>query len=222
MSPDLTLISTPRIGLETFRHVLQEAHSPAAIEATVCYANIVRHGVDPAIGLAFFQHESTFGTVGAAVKTRNWGNLRKGQGRQTGIVGGFASYAHWNDGADDWAALIAAYYVGRLGLATVRQALAVYAPSSDGNRPAAYADAVIAAVQRWQAQAVDVWQAWGGAYPLPEAERGFAIPAAWLADGGRLGAAVSDEIPVLIGAARLFAGGAIIWRRESNTTKVYR
>jgi hypothetical protein len=104
---------------------------------------------------------------------------------------------------------------------TVARAIPVYAPSSDDNVPAAYIDAVLAAVATWHA-AADPWPGWGAAYPLPEAERGFAIPAAWLADGGRLGAAVSDEIPVLIGAARLFAGGAIIWRREGNTTKVYR
>jgi hypothetical protein len=32
----------------------------------------------------------------------------------------------------------------------VRAALRIYAPSSDGNKPDAYADAVIALVARWQ------------------------------------------------------------------------
>lgn len=68
---------------------------------------------------------------------------------------------------------------------------------------------------------VDPWAAWGTAYALPAAERGHGIPQAWLADG-QLGAACSEEIAIPLGAVRLFMRGAVIWYRDTNTTKVLR
>jgi len=217
---DLLLISPPRITRALFAQMLQTAHSPATSEAQVCYDRIVAHGVDPAIALAFFRHESQFGTAGAAVQTRNWGNLRKGQGKATGTLSGFATYARWADSADDWAALIADYYVRQRGLTTVETTIPVYAPSSDGNAPAAYVADVLRSVAAWQAQG-DPWTAWGTRYPLPVEQRTFAVPAAWLR-AGDLGAAESDEFAILIGAVRLFAHGAIIWTRQGDATRVYR
>jgi hypothetical protein len=206
MAPDLALLSPPRIARPAFAAVLTAAHSPAALYADACYAAIVAQGIDPAVGLAMFRHESGYGCAGVATKTRNWGNLRKSMGRAHHVAEGWAWYSSWPDGAADWAALMRAY-VGR-GLTTVRAAIPVYA------------DAVIVAVQRWQAQA-EPWAAWGAQYPLPEEQRGFAIPSRWAQDGD-LGAATSDEIPTAQGAARLFDRGAICWARGSDATKVFR
>ena len=100
--------------------------------------------IDPAIGLAMFGHESGYGLHGVATKTRNWGNLRKSLGRAHHVADGWAWYTTWADGAADWALLMRAY-VGR-GLTTVARAIPVYAPSSDGNAPTAYIDAVLGAV----------------------------------------------------------------------------
>lgn len=153
---DLPFVAAPRIGLATFRRVLLGAHSPAAPSAAELYAIPPQYGLDPAIALAFFHHESTYGTRGVAAATRNWGNLRRGQGHQAGVVmgtsGSFATYRTWQDGLNDWCILIKRFYVGTRKLVTVRTALPVYAPSSDHNTPHRYADAVIADVARWMAE----------------------------------------------------------------------
>jgi hypothetical protein len=218
MPPDLSLVSAPRIARPAFAAVLSAAHSPAAPYADSCYAAITAQGIDPAVGLAMFRHESGCGCAGVAARTRNWGNLRKSMGRAHHVADGWAWYSTWADGAADWALLMRAY-VGR-GVATVRAAIPVYAPPSDGNAPSAYIEAVLAAVASWQ-DAADPWREWGDTYPLPAAERGFAIPLRWAQDGN-LGAATSEEIAVLVGAGRLFERGAILWIRASNATKVFR
>lgn len=228
--PDLTFLSPPRISEPVFSAVLAGRASPAATAAQSLYAIPILYDVDPAIPLGFFHKESSYGTAGIAKETLNLGNLRKGQGRHTGhrsygSRGTFATYATWEDGLHDWCSLITRYYIPR-GLDTVRKALPVYAPSSDNNNPNAYANTVITLVRRWQQQSGDLadpWAAWGTAYPLPEAERGFAIPQAWLNDG-RLGAAQSPEMHADGGAfaARWFAGGVVVWERDGNRTTVVR
>lgn len=215
----MRIISSPRISPDQFARVLIDAGSPAAPEAAACYQRIVARGADPAIALAMFRHESAYGKQGAARRTKNWGNLRKSLGHARAVTGGWAWYNTWADGAEDWALLMASY--AARGLTTLSQVIPIYAPSSDGNHPAAYIAAVLADVANWQAQA-DPWQAWGTAYPLPVEQRGFAIPAAWLADGGMLGPACSDEIAVPVGAARLFERGAIVWHRDRDEAEVYR
>lgn len=147
---DLTFLAPPRISSALFARILADAHSPAMREAAVCYATALTFGLDPAIALGFFHHESTYGTAGAAVATKNWGNLRRSQGRAIGMLNGFATYRSWADSLHDWCTLIANTYVIGRGLTTVRAALHVYAPSSDGNAPTRYADSVMADVARWQ------------------------------------------------------------------------
>lgn len=144
----LTFQAPPRLSALAFGRILAEHGSPAAPEADTCYRVCASYDLDPAVALAFFAHESTYGTKGRAVQTRNWGNLRKGQGHATHELGGFAYYAHWADGLADWCTLIRARYIGR-GLKTVGPALRIYAPSSDGNDPDAYAKAVCALVTGW-------------------------------------------------------------------------
>lgn len=146
---DLTLASPPRISAATFARILADAGSPALPESATCYEAVRGHGLDPAVALAFFQHESSYGLRGIAARSRNWGNLRRGK-RASRIIDGFAHYACWLDGLEDWCDLMQRRYIGQ-GLPSVRAALPVYAPSSDGNKPQRYADAVCALVARWQA-----------------------------------------------------------------------
>lgn len=147
---DLSFVNRPRISRTAFARVLADAGSPAASEAAAIYAALVARGLDPAVALAFFQHESSYGLKGIARSTRNWGNLRKSQGRAARTAKGWAHYDTWAASAEDWGDLILGRYVGR-GLATVRAALPVYAPSSDDNAPERYADTVIKLVARWAA-----------------------------------------------------------------------
>lgn len=144
----LTFISPPRIPLEQFAKILTEAHSPAAGQAAECYQVPLVYGMDPAIALAFFKHESTYGTKGAATRTRNWGNLRRGQGHALKTAEGWAWYATWHDSLIDWCILIGSRYIGR-GLITVDQAIPVYAPSADHNNPDKYIASIYAALAKW-------------------------------------------------------------------------
>lgn len=223
---DLTFISPPRISAAAFAAVLAAAHSPAAPEAAALYQIPASLKLDPAIALAFFQHESTYGTAGAARQTLNWGNLRSGP-RQLRVQGGFAVYATWADGLRDWCDLILHRYVAQ-GLTTVRTALPVYAPSSDGNAPGRYADAVIAAVLAWQtrdpgAPPADPWASWGTAHPLDPAARNFGIPQCWLARAGQLGAAISEVEYADDGqtCCQLFQGGIVTFHAGRAAARLW-
>jgi hypothetical protein len=156
MAKDLTLLSAPRISVHQFTRVLDKYHSPALIEADALYATCLSYKLDPAVALAFFVHESTCGTQGKARETRNWGNIRVGQGRQEKNANGWAWYRTWNDGLADWCQLINRLYIVRWSLTTVAQMVPRYAPRSDGNAPTAYIKTVLALVNGWQAQDVDV------------------------------------------------------------------
>ena len=148
---ELTLLSLPRITQARFVRALVQAHSPAAPEAQKCYAAPLTFGLDPAIALAMFWHESQFATdpKAVALRTLNWGNLRNGQGRERRNFGGWAWYNTWEQGLLDWCALIMVRYVGR-GLDTLEKAIPVYAPERDHNNVAAYIAAVRGLVETWQ------------------------------------------------------------------------
>lgn len=149
---DLTIAHAPRISAAQFSRVLVRAASPAAPDAAKLYAIPPTYGLDSAIALAFFRHESSCGTQGIARTTLNWGNLRRSQGRAVGSQGGFAKYARWADSLHDWCVLIRDGYLRGRKLSTVRQVIPIYAPSSDGNAPERYADSVMADVARWMVE----------------------------------------------------------------------
>jgi len=152
---DLTFIAAPRISIHQFTRVLERAHSPALVEADALYATCRSYTIDPAVALAFFQHESNCGTSGIARSTLNWGNIRKGQGRQSKQQNNWAWYSSWNNGLADWCQLITSLYVNRWKLTTVKAMLPRYAPTSDGNAPNVYIQAVLTNVARWEQQDVD-------------------------------------------------------------------
>ncbi len=104
--------------------------------------------VDPAVGLAVFQHESSFGTRGRATANRSWGNLRR--------AGVFVKYSSWAAGAVAAARLLAIYGRNAIRPGTETDTTTtfpyVWAPEADGNDPAAYGAAVTAAVSTWAAR----------------------------------------------------------------------
>jgi hypothetical protein len=144
---DLAFIALPRISVGLFARILTRANSPVAPHASALATIPDGYNLDRALALAFFHHESTYGTHGIAKKSLNWGNLRSGT-RAYKTESGFGFYHTWQDSLQDWCQLIKVRYIGR-GLFTVRQVLKVYAPSSDGNNPVRYADQVCADVARW-------------------------------------------------------------------------
>lgn len=144
---DLSFIALPRISVGLFQRILTRANSPAAPTAQLLATIPDGYNLDRAIALAFFRHESTYGTQGIAKRSLNWGNLRSGA-RAHKQESGFGFYHTWAESLTDWCQLIKVRYIGR-GLLTVRQVLPIYAPSSDGNAPRRYADQVCADVARW-------------------------------------------------------------------------
>ena len=74
----LSFVSAPRMSAESFARVLVRAGSSAAPDAANFYAIICSYNLDPAIALAMFCHESTYGKYGVANRSLNWGNLRRG------------------------------------------------------------------------------------------------------------------------------------------------
>lgn len=147
----LTFKSQPRIGKGSFTRILTAAGSPAAPHGDELYDIIVGYGLDPAVALAFFQHESQFCTTGrcARAELRNWGMLRRAirAGRGAGAGEGFVRYGSWHDGVRDWCELMLGY-VAR-GMETVEKAVPVYAPAADGNTPTAYIGAIRRQVAAW-------------------------------------------------------------------------
>lgn len=216
---DLLFLSPPRMTREAFAGQLAAWRSPAAPEADACFSAVAAEGVDPAIGLAFFWHESQAATDPAYAKgwLKNPGNIKGTWGHVVSRdASGFAGYATWAEGFAGWAKLIRGLYVEAWGLTTPRAALVKYAPSSDGNRPAAYATAVERMVAQWAAAggpAPNPWARWGNEYPLPPDQWGFAIPQAWLAKSEQLGPAISEEVhyPHFGMAIRWFVGGLVVW-----------
>ena len=151
MIEDNPLIFAPHsISAETFRRVLRAARSPAFVETDALLAALDAWGADRGIALAFFAKESSYGQRGVAVRTRNWGNLRRGKRMVAQTPHPFAVYARWADGLNDWCELLKEHYCKRRGLCRLRQILPRYAPPSDGNNPERYADFVVALVRRWQ------------------------------------------------------------------------
>ncbi|GAB4423204.1 MAG: hypothetical protein OHK0015_00520 [Chloroflexi bacterium OHK40] len=151
----LTFKASPRISQASFTRILTNAGSPAAPHGDELYSIIVSYGLDPAVALAFFQHESQYCTTGACARgdLRNWGMLRRAikPGRSSGSGSGFVRYSSWQDGVRDWCELMLGY-IGR-GMDTVEAAVPVYAPGSDGNVPTAYISAIRRQVAAWSGRA---------------------------------------------------------------------
>ena len=131
-----------------FQSALLHRKSPATDSAAVLYRIALAWGVNPAVALGFFVNESSAGTAGTAVKTRNWGNLRMGPG-ELGQAGGFATYADWTVSLNDWCKLLRGPLYEGAGLLTVSQVTPKYAPSDDANDPVRYAAVVNFLVQEW-------------------------------------------------------------------------
>lgn len=148
----LTFRCPPRISSAQFTRVLERYQSPCAPIGAECYTIIASYGLDPAVALAFFGHESVFGTRGVAVETRNWGNVRTAvkPERTSGThPRHFAIFHSWQDGLRDWCERINERYIDQRGLDTVEQAIPVYAPSSDGNNENGYISHVTKLVADW-------------------------------------------------------------------------
>jgi murein DD-endopeptidase MepM/ murein hydrolase activator NlpD len=132
------------ISRVTFKQFLQEMNSPALPEADAMYQSCIEEGCDPAVVLAFFEHESSGGNQGVAVFTKSIGNIRCTTGYacyDTAGNGSFRKYNTWADGVRDWARLLK-MYKDDWKRVTLEDIIPKYAPQADNNNEAAYISAV--------------------------------------------------------------------------------
>jgi hypothetical protein len=104
-TPDYAILAAPRISREGFIRVLTDARSPAASIAGEAWDAAVAAGVDPAVLLAVFRKESSYGKAGRAVRNRSWGNIKG----QPADEAGFRVYPDWLTGAKDTIRLLGVY-----------------------------------------------------------------------------------------------------------------
>jgi hypothetical protein len=136
----------PSISAAAIDQILSAAGSPAVGLGATLYQLSEQYQIDDAYPLAFFDHESSYGTQGVARFTHGFGNIRCVAWPT--CYQGFRSYTSWRQGAADWYQLIATYYLPS-GRTTVSSIVAKYAPSSDGNSESDYVQAVLADVSRY-------------------------------------------------------------------------
>ena len=149
------VVGRPTMSAHFINRVLAAYHSPAANTGQALHDDGVMYGIDPVFALAFFLHESNFGTAGIAQVTHSLGNIRCTPGYPS-CYQGFRQYSTWQDGYLDWYKLIRNIYVTQWRLTTVDQIIPVYAPSSDNNNVQAYIAAVEQAVIAWRSRQVIV------------------------------------------------------------------
>lgn len=148
-----SVLGKPTISVKLINEVLASYHSPTAGMGQNLYDLGVQYGIDPVYPLAFFMHESLFGTTGEARATLSLGNERCIPDRACidKDRGGYAQMNSWQDGFEHWYKLIRNLYIAQWGLVTVDKIIPRYAPNSDGNDEAAYIASLKHEIDTWRA-----------------------------------------------------------------------
>ncbi len=159
------IAGSPTVSVKQIDHILSSYNSPMAGSGQKIHELGLKYGIDPVYALAFWFHESRFGTLGWAARTKNPGNIR-GSGR-----GGWTYFNEWDDGMEAWFRLIRKSYInGGLNFTnpegftcspskpcnTLEKILPVYAPSSDGNDVKRYIASVSTQVDKWRTTKVSL------------------------------------------------------------------
>jgi Mannosyl-glycoprotein endo-beta-N-acetylglucosaminidase len=144
-----SVLGKPTVSAAFINQVLASYNSPAAGKGQALYDLGVQYGIDPAFALAFFMHESTFGTAGEAQQSLSLGNLRCIPNAK--CQDGYAWFNSWEDGFKAWYELIRNLYVAHWGLTTVDTIIPTYAPAADHNDEAAYIASVKHELDTWHA-----------------------------------------------------------------------
>lgn len=143
----LPVDTAPTISPAQINQVLARYNSPAAGLGQTFYDQGVAHGINPAVALAFFVHESQAGTAGIARFTNSIGNIRALPGQPS--YEGFRQYTSWQEGIADYYRLIRETYINSWGLHTVDSIIPRYAPAADHNNEASYIQTVKDLVRGW-------------------------------------------------------------------------
>ena len=147
-----SVVGKPSLTVDFMNRVLAYYHSPAAGKGQALYDDGIKYGLDPAYALAFFMHESLFGTTGVARVTLSLSNMRcVPEYRCLQENGGYAIFDTWEQSFEAWFKLIRNLYVGYWGRITVDQIIPKYAPNSDHNNEAGYIAALKRTIDTWHA-----------------------------------------------------------------------
>ena len=148
-----SVLGKPTISADFINQVLASYNSPAAGKGQTLYNLGVKYGIDPVFALAFFMHESLFGTTGEARATLSLGNSRCIPTRPCidQDRGGYAKMYSWEDGFDQFYKLIRNLYVAQWGLVTIDKIIPTYAPNSDGNNEKEYIAVLKHEIDTWRA-----------------------------------------------------------------------
>ena len=155
-NPQGAIMHVPSVSVAAIRATLRQAGSPALDAAYADDKDVAEYiwdagrvlGVDPAVVMALFWHESKFGTRGVARLTNSVGNIRPLAGQPA--LGGYRLYHSWEQGIDDCYRLLLSY--ARHGAATVPLAIPVWAPPTDHNDVHAYIASVLGTMGTLYAQ----------------------------------------------------------------------
>jgi hypothetical protein len=150
-----SVLGAPTITAAFIDQVLAANRSPAQGTGQVFYASGIKYGIDPVFALAFFKHESNFGTAGVARNTLSISNTVCSSSTPANMrynTGGhcFRKYNSWAESIDAWFSLIHDTYVGKWNKSTIEQIIPTYAPSSDGNNTSEYISEVQKSVAAWR------------------------------------------------------------------------
>lgn len=143
------VLQGPSVSADFMNQVLSAYKSPAAGKGQSLYDLGIQYGIDPVFALAFFMHESSFGTQGEATKSLSLGNIRCIPHFR--CEDNFAQFDTWEDGFKAWYELIRNLYVAQYGVTTVDQIIPRYAPQADHNNEQGYIAALKHAVDTWHA-----------------------------------------------------------------------
>ena len=144
-----SVMGNPSITADFISQVLATYHSPAANKGQALHDLGIQYGIDPTFALAFFMHESSFGTQGEAAKSLSLGNLRCIPNFR--CEDNFAQFDSWEDGFKAWYQLIRNLYVAQWQLMTVDQIIPKYAPTADNNNEQGYIASLKHAIDTWHA-----------------------------------------------------------------------
>ena len=148
-----TITNPPQLSPSFLNRVLASYGSPAQGTGQALYALGQRYGISSDVALAFFGHESTFGTTGEARASRSLGNLRcldaSYDDLHSSCRDGYAWFPTWEAGFEAYYRLLRNLYVNTWHLTTFAQVIHRYAPASDHNDEVAYVRDLVAFLSAW-------------------------------------------------------------------------
>jgi hypothetical protein len=155
-NPEGAIRHVPSVSVAVIRAALEAAGSPALDASYADGKDVAVYiwdsgrvlGVDPAVVMALFWHESRLGTLGMARLTNSVGNIRPLPGQPA--LAGYRLYHSWEEGIDDCYRLLLSY--ARHGAATIPVAIPVWAPPTDHNDDGAYIASVLGTMGTLYAQ----------------------------------------------------------------------